>query len=178
MLKLKAEGKIRAIGVTEVFDLDRAHQMLQRALKDECWEVIMVGFNILNQSGRERVMDAAVRKNLGVLGMFAVRDAFSKPATLKRIIRELLESEHPGLDMIDEDDPLGFILEETDAPSLVDASYRFCRDEPGIHVVLCGTGDAAHLEENIASFARPPLPAPIRERPVRMFAGIDTVSGQ
>ena len=178
MLKLKDEGKIRSIGLTEVFDLDRGHRMLQRALVDECWEVIMVGFNILNHSGRERVMDAAVRKNLGVLGMFAVRDAFSKPATLKRIVRDLLESEHPGLDMIDEDDPLGFVLEETDATSLVDAAYRFCRDEPGMHVVLCGTGDAAHLEENIASFARPPLPAQIRDRLARMFAGIDTISGQ
>ncbi len=178
MLKLKDEGKIRAIGVTEAFDLDREHRMLQRALEDECWEVIMVGFNILNQSGRERVMDAAIRMNLGVLCMFAVRDAFSKPAKLKQIIWELLESKLLRADGIDAADPLGFVLRDADAPNLVDAAYRFCRDEPGMHVVLCGTGDVAHLDENIVSFTRPPLPPSTRARLERMFAGIDNVSGQ
>jgi L-galactose dehydrogenase len=178
MLRLKEEGKIRAVGVTEVFDLDRGHQMLQRALKDDCWEVIMVGFNMLNQSGRERVIETAIRKNIGVLCMFAVRDALSRPEKLKEIVRELLESGQLDSHEIDADDPLGFLLSETDAPNLVDAAYRFCRDEPGMHVVLSGTGDVAHFDQNMASFERPPLPEQIRARLMRMFAGIDTVSGQ
>jgi aryl-alcohol dehydrogenase-like predicted oxidoreductase len=178
MLKLKDEGKIRAIGVTEIFDLDRSHRMLQRACRDDCWEVMMVGFNMLNQSARERVIDAAIRKDIGVLCMFAVRDAMSKPAKLRGIVRELLESGQLRGDEIDSNDPLGFVLQESGSPSLMDAAYRFCRDEPGMHVILSGTGDVSHMEENIASFERPPLPVEVRERVVRMFAGLDTVSGQ
>ncbi len=178
LLKLKDEGKIRAIGVTEVFDLDRGHRMFQRARRDDCWEVVMVGFNMLNQSARERVIDVAIKKDLGVLCMFAVRAAMSKPAKLREIVGELLDSGQLKGDEIDASDPFGFVLEESRAPSLMDAAYRFCRDEPGMHVILTGTGNVAHLEENIASFERPPLPAHVRERLVRMFAGIDTVSGQ
>ena len=50
--QLKTEGKIRFIGITEAFHSDPGHEMLQRALKDDIWDVIMVGINILNQSAR------------------------------------------------------------------------------------------------------------------------------
>ena len=45
------------------------------------------------------------------------------------------------------------------AESVIDAAYRFARHEPGIDVVLFGTGNVAHLRANIASILRPPLPA-------------------
>jgi len=60
---------------------------------------------------------------------------------------------------------------------LTDAAYRFCRYEPGIHVVLSGTGSVAHLEANATSLSAPPLPAEITDRLRRLFAGIDSVSG-
>jgi aryl-alcohol dehydrogenase-like predicted oxidoreductase len=45
------------------------------------------------------------------------------------------------------------------AESVIDAAYRFARHEPGIDVVLFGTGSVAHLRANIASILSPPLPA-------------------
>ena len=56
-----------------------------------------------------------------------------------------------------------------EAPSLPDAAYRFCRDEPGVHVVLSGTGNAGHLDANLASFARPPLTQETRDRLIHIF---------
>src|SRR5512142_2578790 len=47
-------GKIRFFGITEAFERDTRHAMLQRALQDEDWDVVMVGFNLLNPSARER----------------------------------------------------------------------------------------------------------------------------
>jgi hypothetical protein len=44
--------------------------------------------------------------------------------------------------------------------------------------VLSGTGKLAHLEQNVASILRPPLPDSIRARLIELFAGVDTVSGQ
>jgi aryl-alcohol dehydrogenase-like predicted oxidoreductase len=179
MCKLKAEGKLRAIGVTEAFDSDRGHAMLQRAMTDDCWDIIMVGFNILNQSARDRVLRAAREKNIGVLGMFAVRAALSQPAKLKQTIQELLDSGQLDRSLVDDpNDPLGFLKREGVAPTVTEAAYRFARDEPGMHVVLSGTGNLAHLEENVASIQQPPLPAAIRQRLIRMFDGIDNVSGQ
>ena len=67
-------------------------------------------------------------------------------------------------------DPLGFLIHDNGgAASLTDAAYRFARHEPGIDVVLFGTGNAAHLDANIRSILAPPLPAADVARLRQMF---------
>jgi len=60
-------------------------------------------------------------------------------------------------------------VHEGGASSVVDAAYRFVRHEPGVDVVLFGTGDREHLHSNIASILKPPLPAADRERLASLF---------
>ncbi len=176
MYKLREAGKIRFLGITEAFAADPGHQMLSRAVRDDCWDVMMVGFNMLNQSARERVLAETRRRGTGVLCMFAVRDALSRPDKLRETIGELLGHGLIDRDAVDADNPFGFV--RSAAESLPDAAYRFCRAEPGIHVVLSGTGSVEHLEANVASILRPPLPDNVRARLVELFARVDTVSGQ
>jgi aryl-alcohol dehydrogenase-like predicted oxidoreductase len=179
MQRLKSQGLIRAVGVTEAFHSDRAHRMFELAMVgDDCWDVIMVGFSILNQSARERVLAAARRRNVGVLCMFAVRAALAQPEKLRQVVKELHDTGTLRGHGVDLDDPLGFLVRDGVAESTMDAAYRFCRDEPGIHVVLSGTGNIEHLDQNIESLERPPLTPQVRQRLVEMFQGIDTVSGQ
>ena len=150
--------------------------MLARAVRDDHWDVVMVGFNILNQSARERVLAETRRRGIGVLCMFAVRDALSHPEKLRETIGELVE--HGLIDpaAVDLQNPLNFVASA--AESLPDAAYRFCRAEPGIDVVLSGTGNLHHLETNVESILRPPLPADVHTRLVDLFARVDSVSGQ
>ena len=54
--------------------------------------------------------------------------------------------------------PLDFLLHESGADSVVDAAYRYARHEPGADVVLFGTSQESHLEKNISSILKPPLP--------------------
>jgi aryl-alcohol dehydrogenase-like predicted oxidoreductase len=61
---------------------------------------------------------------------------------------------------------------------LTDAAYRFCRYEPGTHVILSGTGNLDHLKANIESFSRPALPQEDLEKLKNIFAKVDSVSGQ
>ena len=89
MEKFRAAGKVRYIGLTEIFDRDRDHAMLRRALADDCWDVMMVGFNMVNQSARELVFPAAQEKNIGILGMFAVRRALTSAELFGQAMREL-----------------------------------------------------------------------------------------
>jgi aryl-alcohol dehydrogenase-like predicted oxidoreductase len=176
MQRLREAGKIRFLGITEAFGSDTGHRMLARAVREDDWDVVMVGFNMLNQSARERVLSETLRRGIGVLCMFAVRDALSRPDKLRETIGELAKQgliDQHGLDL---QNPLGFV--EQVAESLPDAAYRFCRAEPGMHVILSGTGKRAHLEQNVASILRPPLPEHIRARLIDMFARVDTVSGQ
>lgn len=177
MEDLRREGKIRFLGVTENWSGDLTHRMLARAVQDGVWDVIMVGFNLLNQSARESVLAAAIDKNIGVLIMFAIRRALSQRAKLKTTIGSLIESGELDPKDIDRANPLSFLVESGAAPSIADAAYRFCRDEPGAHVILSGTGDPLHLDANLATFARPPLPAEVTARLKQIFRRARSVTG-
>jgi aryl-alcohol dehydrogenase-like predicted oxidoreductase len=176
MQRLREAGKIRFLGITEAFGSDTGHQMLARAVRENAWDVVMVGFNLLNQSARERVLAETRQRGIGVLCMFAVRDALSRPDKLRETIGELVQQGRITREAVDMQRPLAFV--EQVAESLPDAAYRFCRAEPGIHVVLSGTGKKTHLEQNVASILRPALPDSVRTRLIELFARVDTVSGQ
>jgi len=177
MQDLRDEGKIRFIGVTENWSGDLEHKMLARAVLDGVWDVIMVGFNLLNQSARESVLGAAIENDIGVLIMFAIRRALSQPAKLKATIQSLIDSGEVDPKDIDRGNPLSFLVESGAAPSIADAAYRFCRDEPGTHVILSGTGVPQHLDANLATFERPPLPPDISARLKQIFRNAHSVTG-
>ena len=174
---LKNEGKIRFIGVSELFNVDMTHQMLLQSLPEDPWDVVMVGFNILNQSARD-LFHQTLEKNVAVQIMFAVRRVLSQPENLREAVQTLIEIGQIEADEIDIGDPLGFVLKESDATSVVDAAYRFCRYEPGVHVVLSGTGNPDHLQSNIDSLCRPPLPDPVVQKLRHIFRHTDAITGQ
>ncbi|MHA2051670.1 MAG: aldo/keto reductase, partial [Promethearchaeota archaeon] len=178
LLEMQDQGKIRFLGITERFNPDPHHSMLQRALQDDIWDVMMVGFNILNQSARERIFLRAIEKDIGILIMFAVRLALSRPKRLKECIDELIKNKQLDPNEIDIADPLGFLLHDPGTESIVDAAYRFCRYEPGTHVILSGTGNIEHLKENIKFLQKPPLPSQDIDRLKKIFRNVDSMSGQ
>jgi hypothetical protein len=91
--------------------------------------------------------------------MFVVRGIFARPAQLADEIRQLAADGQVPAWLGESGDPLGFLLHDGGASSLTDAAYRFVRHEPGVDVVLFGTGDVGHLRTNIDSILKPPLPA-------------------
>ncbi|MEM7462267.1 MAG: aldo/keto reductase, partial [Pseudomonadota bacterium] len=82
LTKLQEQGKIRFLGITERFVRDPQHLMLQRALQDDCWDVVMTGFNMINPSARHTVFPILAEKDIGSLIMFAVRRALANPEAL------------------------------------------------------------------------------------------------
>ena len=177
LLALRDEGTVRYLGVSERFGADPGHAMLALALPDDCFDVVMVGFNLLNPSARDRVLPVTREHGVGVEVMFAVRRALSHPDELSQVARRLVEEGHVGAGQLDPDHPLAFLVHEGGASSVVDAAYRFVRHEPGCHVVLTGTGNPAHLEENVASIGGPPLPGADLERLRALFGHLDHLSG-
>lgn len=175
--KMQQAGKIRHMAVSEHFASDFEHDLLQQAIKDDLFDVVMVGYNMLNQTARRKVLPATRKKGIATECMFAVRRAFSKPARLREILVDLRRSGEIDQDALDLFDPLIWILEESDAKTLPEAAYRFCRHEPGIDVVLTGTGNIRHLEENVASLLKPPLPSEVIERLTKIFGRVYSVNG-
>lgn len=161
LLALRDEGKLRFLAISERFAEDPGHVMLPTAVAQGCWDVVMVGFSMLNPSARPRVFALTKAHDVGVLVMFAVRKALSQPDELRAVLSSVALPE----------DALDFIGD------VVDAAYRFARHEPGTDVVLTGTGKVAHLEANVASLLRPALAAADLARLDALFGGLDTITG-
>lgn len=176
LLDLRSAGHIRFPGISEAFSADPGHQMMQRAIKHDVWDVAMVGFNLLNPSARYRVFPAAIQKGVGVTIMYAVRHALSNPPELREIVASLVADGHVDAADIDTEDPLGFLLAQGCATSVMDAAYRFCQHEPGCDVVLTGTGNLDHLAANIKSINSGPLREADEARLKQLFGAIDHVT--
>jgi aryl-alcohol dehydrogenase-like predicted oxidoreductase len=132
--------------------------MLQRAVHDDCWQVVMLAFHMMNQRARETIFPRTMAKRVGTLLMFVVRSLFSVPGRLQDTMRTLAaEGRVPGW-LGEREQPLDFLI-HGDVTSVIDAAYRYARHEPGADVVLFGTGDVAHLKSNVESILKPPLPA-------------------
>ena len=175
LLKQKDMGKIRYLGITERFISDPGHLMLQQALEDDLFDVVMVGFNLLNPSARHLVFPKTIEKNVATQIMFAVRRALSQPDALTELMQELVEQEL--VKGIDVKNPLGFLQDHPDVQSIVEGAYRFCRHEPGATVVLTGTGSKDHLTENVDSILAPKLPDELLGTLEELFGEMDSVSG-
>jgi L-galactose dehydrogenase len=139
---------------------------------------MMTGYNILNPSAAKTILPAAAQRNVGILCMFAVRQALSDPAQLKDDVRRILAAGQADPTLVREAGTLDFLTAEGYAGSVTEAAYRFCRHTEGIGVTLTGTGNPGHLDENLKSLAMPPLPGPALERLKAMFGRVDCVSGQ
>lgn len=174
----RQQGKIRFTGITEAFNTDLDHRMLEMAIQDGLWDVLMVGFSLLNQTARDSVLKPSIEANLGILVMFAVRRALSQAEYLQATIQKLIESSEINPREIAAENPLSFLVDEGHAVSIPDAAYRYCRDEPGTHVILSGTGNPAHLQANIDSLNRPPLSPAVVESLKTMFRNVHSITGE
>jgi aryl-alcohol dehydrogenase-like predicted oxidoreductase len=156
----REKGKLRHLGITETGSSDPQHEMLGRAVEEGVWDTIMVAFHMMHQNARDRVFPRAIANRVGTLAMFAVRNIFSQDQRLRAELQRLAAGGEVAGWLGQAPNPLGFLIHEADggAAGVVDAAYRFVRHEPGVDVVLFGTGDPAHLRADVASILKPPLP--------------------
>ena len=175
LIKQKEMGKIRHIGLTENPIVDFTNAALKGAAADDVWEVFMVGFHMMHQGARKNVFPLTRQKGIGTLLMFAVRSIFADPPRVAREIKALAAKGMVEKSLGNSDDPLGFLVHEGGAANMIEAAYRFARHEPGVDVVLFGTGDAAHLRTNIASLLKPPLPQADRDRLAALFGHLEGI---
>jgi aryl-alcohol dehydrogenase-like predicted oxidoreductase len=170
LVRAREAGKIGHLAVSEAFMSDTDHRMLRRVLELDVFEVMMVGFNLLNPSARKTVFPHTRRLDVGVLVMFAVRRALTNPARLAEAIEGLITRGELDPNAVDRRAALDFLGDARDA------GYRFCMHEPGADVVLTGTGDPEHLEQNVRSLSSPPLPPEQLERLARLFGEVSSLS--
>ena len=155
--KLKDQGKFRFIGITETYAQDPKHEMFSQALKDDLFDTAMVGYNLLSPTPEHEILPKCQELNIGVIGMVAVRRALSRPDHLKEQIARAVERGLIAKDAFDSEDPLGWLVRDH-VTSLPSAGYKYVNAHPAMSVVLSGTANIDHLEENVKSILGPPLP--------------------
>lgn len=175
-VRLREQGKVRFLGITEYFFPDPAHHMLEQALADDLWDAVMVKYGILNQSAAWRVLPRAQERNVGVINMSPVRVKMTRPAELEKVLRDWKARGLIDQDAVPDRGPLDFLLHGT-VRSIVAAGYKFGAAHDAIATVLIGTGNIAHLEENVAALNGPPLPAEDMERLRRLFGHLAESEG-
>ena len=171
-LRAQEQGELRFLGIPERYIEDGAHAMLPMALADNHFDTIMVGYNLLAPSAERFVLPEAQRLDVGVMIMFAVRRALSRPTHLVETITRLKERGLLAQDELSSDDPLGWLV-HGGVESVTSAAYRFVAANPAVSSVLSGTANINHLEDNVRSLLGSPLPAADRARILDLFGHIE-----
>lgn len=157
--KEQEAGRIGHLGITETAPNDHSHAALPKAIDSGLFDVVMVAFHLLHQNARERVFPLTRASGVATLLMFAVRRIFSEPGRLQATLEALVQRGELPAALLEDPSPLGFLTLQPGPLGIIDAAYRYARHEPGVDVVLFGTGNIGHLHTNIQSILADPLPA-------------------
>lgn len=177
MIKAQEQGKIRFAAASEDFPGDLDHKMMRKGLKDDFFDVYMLGYNFLNPSARKEILPLCMEKGVSTLCMYAVRNALSNPEKLSVTIEKIIASGQADPELVKANADLAFLISSGAARSIPEAAYRYVAHTPGINVCLTGTGSVEHLKENIDAINAPALPDEILEKLDALFGNVDCVSG-
>jgi aryl-alcohol dehydrogenase-like predicted oxidoreductase len=61
-VKLKEQGKVRHVGITETSPNDPEQKMLSRATQEAPWEVVMLAYSLMNQGARHKIFPTTRRR--------------------------------------------------------------------------------------------------------------------
>ena len=149
--------------------------MARRVMDEDLVDVLMPAFSVLNQKPRHTTFPQAIKKNIGTYLMFVVRNMFAFPEHTWATFRNLADEGELPAALADDVRYLDFLIRPGGARDLLDVAYRYVRDEPGVDVVLFGTGHEDHLRHNVESLTGPPLPDADRQILTELFGALEGV---
>jgi aryl-alcohol dehydrogenase-like predicted oxidoreductase len=173
MVKLREQGKVRFVGISELSEGDGTHQVLQRAVPTGAFDVVMLTLNFLLQTAAEMVLPLCQQYDVGTVVMMPLNQAsrqsglVSLPAALECVRRHIAAGNLP-------DEP-----PYTD-PKLFDFLQPLSIPEAGLRYVLAhpvgsccvGMRSPERLEENLAALDPPNLDAATLGRLRELFGRI------
>lgn len=150
--QLKAEGKIRAIGVSiNDHEPDTALRLVQSELID----TVQVIYNIFDRSPAQQLFPACLHHDIGVLA----RCPFDEGALTGSITSKTTFPEGDWRNDYFQDDRKAEVVDRVDkikpllgkeTESLPELALRFCLSHPAVSTVIPGMRTPEHVRENVA----------------------------
>jgi len=152
MIEARDAGRVKFLGASCDGDV------LQRCIDSGSFQIVQVGYSLLNQSEAGRI-SAARDKGIGVLirsglagGWLTTRALAASPTTWPPRLAKLLE------------------LVDNDPRRLAALALHFLAAHPGVSSILYGTRHPAHLHQAIAALAVP-MDGELLSRAARVASG-------
>ena len=161
--KLKAAGKIRAMGLSLVFPME-PHHVPAGAIETGLIDACQVVFNIFEQEAITKLFPLALEKNVGVV----VRCPLDEGALAGNITPDCCWEEGDWRNdyfrderrqqVCDRVNALDFLL-KGDVESLPEAALRYILGFEAVTSVIPGMRNVKHAEANVRASDKGPLPA-------------------
>ncbi len=173
MVRLRDQGTVRFIGISELSEGDGTHEILKRAVPTGAFDVVMLTLNFLLQTAAESVLPLCRRYNVGTVVMMPLNQAsresglVSVPAALECVRRHVAKGNLPAQ------------APYTD-PALFDFLQPYPVPEAALRYVLahdistCCVGMASpdRVQANLRALERPYLDPDRMRRLQQLFGGI------
>ncbi|NLC58724.1 MAG: aldo/keto reductase [Armatimonadetes bacterium] len=173
MVKLRDQGKVRFLGISELSEGDGTHQVLQRAVPTGTFDVVMLTLNFMLQTAADSVLPLCRQHNVGTVVMMPLNQAsrqsglVSLPAALELVRRHIAAGNLPDQPPYHDPDLLAF-LEPYPVP---EAALRFVLAHD-VSTCCAGTRSPERLQANLRAIDPPYLDSVRLQRLRELFGGI------
>jgi L-galactose dehydrogenase len=175
MVRLREQGKVRFLGISELSEADGTHQVLQQAVPTGAFDVVMLTLNFMLQTAAKSVLPLCRQYDVGTVVMMPLNQAsresglVSLPAALELARRYVAAGQLPNEPPYTEPDLLDFL-----APySIPEAAIRYVLAHE-VSTCCVGMRTPQRLQENLGALDPPYLDEARLERLRRLFGGIQT----
>ncbi|MBT7304199.1 MAG: hypothetical protein HN849_31995 [Victivallales bacterium] len=173
MVKLREQGKVRFIGISELSEADGTHEILQQAVPSGAFDVVMLTINFLLQTAAEKVIPLCREHDVGTVVMMPLNQAskesglVSVPAALECVRRHVAHGNLPKEPPYTDADLLDFLQPF----SVPEAALRYVLTND-ISTCCAGTRSQERLAQNLKALDMPYLDDARLARLQELFARI------
>jgi len=173
MVRLREQGKVRFIGVSELSEADGTHAVLQKAVPSGAFDVVMLTLNFLLQTASETLLPLCREHGVGSVVMMPLNQASADsglvgvPAALECVRRHVAAGNLPAGAPYDRGDLLDFL----EPYSIPEAGLRYVLAHD-VGSCCVGMRSPKRLEENLRAVDPPYLDARRMAGLRELFGGI------
>lgn len=175
MVKLREQGKVRFIGISELSEADGTHSVLNRAVPSGAFDVVMLTVNFLLQTAIYDLVPLCRQHGVGTVVMMPLNQAskesglVSVPAAQECVRRHIEHGHLPDEPPYTSPDLFDFLKPY----SIPEAALRFVLAQD-IDTVCFGARSPERIQENLRAMDPPYLDAERRDRLKVLFGSIQT----